>query len=340
MQAIGVRQFRPATDAHCFEIFELERPEPQPRDLLVRVRAVAVNPVDAKVRASIQTPLATPRILGWDAAGIVEAVGAAVSQFKVGDEVFYAGSLPRPGCNGEYQLVDERIVGHKPQTLSFEAAAALPLTSLTAWEALFERMAIAPTETQSENQRWLLIINGAGGVGSIATQLAKQVAGLNVIATASRPDTVAWCQQQGADAVINHRRPLADQLHQHNLPLVDYILCCHDIDPHWQNMADCIRPQGRICTLASANGPLDINALKTKSVALCWEFMFTRAMYETEDMAVQGDILNQVADLCDRALLRSTHTQTLGPLSPANLAAAHATLEAGTTMGKLVLSGL
>lgn len=340
MQAIGVRQSLPASAPNCFEPFELPRPVPQNRDLLVRVRAIAVNPVDIKVRTAIHTPLETPRILGWDAAGVVEAVGPAASRFHVGDEVFYAGSLTRPGCNAEYQIVDERIVGRQPQTLTAAQAAALPLTSITAWEALFDRMAIAPAKTDVQRQRWLLIINGAGGVGSMATQLAKQVAGLNVIATASRPDTMAWCQQQGADVVINHREPLAKQLRECDLPLADYILCCHDTDPHWQNMADCIQPQGRICTLASASGPLDINVFKNKSVSLCWEFMFTRALYETADMQMQHDLLNQVAALCDRAILRTTLTENLGPLNAATLATAHAKLETGRTIGKLVLTGM
>ncbi len=339
MKAIGVHQYRPTTDPNCFEAFEVEIPEPQHRELLVRVKAVAVNPVDTKVRSSIQDPLDIPRILGWDAAGIVEGVGSATSLFNVGDEVFYAGSITRPGSNAEYQLVDERIVGRKPSDLTFEQAAALPLTSITAWEALFERMAIPAEKTSENRDRWLLIINGAGGVGSIAIQLAKQVAGLKVIATASRPETIAWCKRQGADEVINHREPLAHQLRKLRLPLVDYIFCCHDTDPHWQNMADCIKPQGRICALASLQAPLDLNVFKNKSVAFCWEFMFTRAMYETEDMQAQHELLNRVAGLCDRNILRTTLTENLGPINATNLARAHAKLEEGRTIGKLVLSG-
>lgn len=340
MQAIGIHQYRPTNDPNCFEAFEVEIPAPQKRELLVRIKAVAVNPVDTKVRASIKAPLDVPRILGWDAAGVVEAVGSASSLFKVGDEVFYAGSITRPGCNAEYQLVDERIVGRKPKELTFEQAAALPLTTITAWEALFERMAIAPDKTPENREAWLLIINGAGGVGSIATQLAKQVAGLNVIATASRPETIAWCKRQGADEVINHREPLADQLRKLRLPLADDIFCCHDTDPHWQNMADCIKPQGRICALASVKDPLDLNVFKNKSVAFCWEFMFTRAMYETEDMQAQGALLNQVAELCDRNVVRTTLTENLGPINATNLARAHAKLEEGRTIGKIVLSGM
>lgn len=338
MKAIGILQSHPTTDPHCFETFEVEIPQPQGRELLVRVRAIAVNPVDAKVRSSIQAPLEIPRILGWDAAGTVSAVGPDVQGFQVGDEVFYAGSLTRPGCNAEFQLVDERIVGRKPQALTFEQAAALPLTSITAWEALFERMGIVPEKTAGNGDRWLLIINGAGGVGSIAIQLAKQVAGLNVIATASRPETIAWCKRQGADEVLNHREPLAEQLRKLRLPLTDSIFCCHDTDPHWQNMADCIKPLGRVCALASAQAPLDLNVFKNKSVAFCWEFMFTKAMYETE-METQGKLLNRVADLCNSNQIRTTLQENLGPLNATNLARAHAKLEAGRTIGKIVLSG-
>ncbi len=348
MQAIGVHQFRPTTDSNCFERFEVDIPSPANRELLVRVRAIGVNPVDTKVRSSLTEPQEIPRILGWDAAGVVEAVGSATALFQVGDEVYYAGSLTRPGCNAEYQLVDERLVGRKPKSLTFEQAAALPLTSLTAGEALFERLAFAPEkmlgktarETAGNRDRWLLILNGAGGVGSIAIQLAKQVAGLNVIATASRPETVAWCKRQGADEVLNHRQALAPQLRRLGLPLADAIFCCYSTDDHWQNLVDCIKPQGKICAIVGNQQPLDLNLLKNKSATFAWEFMFTKAMYETEDMVSQHVLLNQVAEWVDRNVIRTTLAENMGPLNPTNLARAHAKLEGEGTIGKVVLSGL
>ncbi len=340
MKALGVYQSRPTPDPDCFSEFEVEIPEPQGRELRVRVKAVAVNPIDYKVRSSLRALQEIPRILGWDAAGIVEAVGPSTLLFQVGDAVFYAGSVTRPGCNAELQLVDERIVGRKPESLSFEQAAALPLTSITAWEALFERLRIEPNKTPEQRNRWLLIINGAGGVGSIAIQLAKQVAGLQVIATASRPETIAWCKRLGADECINHHEPLAEQLRKLQLPWVDYIFCCGSTDQHWQNLADCIKPQGQICSIVGNKDPLNLDLLKNKSATFAWEFMFTKAMYETEDMESQHDLLNQIADLADRGTIRTTLTEHLGPLNPTNLARAHAKLEAGDTIGKLVLSGL
>lgn len=353
MKAIGVQHYRPTTDPNCFERFEVDIPEPQGRELLVRVRAVAVNPVDTKLRSSLMRPQEIPRILGWDAAGIVEAVGSATTLFQVGDEVYYAGSITRPGCNAEYQLVDERIVGHKPRSLTFEQAAALPLTSITAWEALFEQLQLEqlqlePSQLQEQNSeqlaknrdRSLLLINGAGGVGSIAIQLAKQVAGIKVIATASRPETIAWCKRQGADEVLNHRQPLAEQLRKLGLPLVDAIFCCHSTDDHWQNLADCIKPRGKICAIVGNQQPLDLNLLKNKSATFAWEFMFTKAMYETEDMMSQHLLLNRVGEWVDRNVLRTTLAENMGPLNPSNLARAHAKLEAGDTIGKIVLSGM
>lgn len=340
MKAIGVYQARPSNDPDCFSEFEVEIPPPQGRELLIRVKAIAVNPIDYKVRASLQQPQAVPRILGWDAAGIVEAVGPAASLFQAGDSVFYAGSMTRPGCNAEYQLVDERIVGHHPSNLTFEQAAALPLTSITAWESLFERLCLEPTKSPQQRARTLLIINGAGGVGSIAIQLAKQVAGVQVIATASRPETLAWCKRLGADECLNHHQPLLDQFKKLRLPLVDYILCAHSTDHYWQPMADCIKPQGHICSIVGNKNPLNLDLLKNKSASFAWEFMFTKSMYETDDMQSQHDLLNRIADLVEGAALRTTLSEHLGPLNRTNLSRAHAKLEAGNTLGKLVLSGL
>ncbi len=340
MKAIGIYRHRSTTDSECFAEVNIDKPQLRDRDLLVKVKAVSVNPVDYKVRASVTEQQAEPRILGWDAAGIVEQVGAAVSLFKPGDEVYYSGSITRPGSNSELQAVDERIVGTKPASLSFEEAAVLPLTTITAWEALFERLGIEPQQTAKNQASKVLIIAGAGGVGSIAIQLAKQVAGLEVIATASRPESIDWCLKMGADYCINHHEKFATELDKIGLTGVDYILCFSDTDGHWQNMAEVIKPQGKICSIVETKAPLDMNLIKNKSVTFAWELMFTKAMYETADMQSQHDLLNQVAELVDQTLLRSTLTENLGPLSTTNLAKGHALLESGKTIGKLALSGL
>lgn len=324
MKAVGLYKYLPIADPESLIDLEVPKPEPRGRDLLVRVRAVSVNPVDTKVRAPKDKVEAEPRILGWDAAGTVEAVGEGVSLFSPGDEVYYAGSIVRQGCDGEYHLVDERIVGRKPRNLSFEEAAAMPLTTLTAWEALFDRM-------EAETGRTLLVIAGAGGVGSIAIQIAKRVAGLRVIATASRPETEAWCRELGADDVIDHRRPLKDE--------ADYILCAASTEEHLQGMADAVKPQGKVCLIVGAKGgqPVPINPFQSKSVALCWEYMFTRAMYETPDMDAQHGILDRAAGLLEDGTLRHTLREVVGPLNAENLREAHRRLESGRTIGKLVL---
>lgn len=340
MKAIAVYQHLATDNPDCFTEVELDKAQARGKDLLVRVKAVAVNPVDTKVRASIKEKLNTPKILGWDAAGIVEEVGNDTSLFQIGDEVFYAGSIIRPGCNSEYQLVDERIVGRKPSNLSFPEAAALPLTTITAWEALFERLGIEPDRTEPNKQSTLLIINGAGGVGSIAIQLAKQVAGLQVVATASRGDTVRWCRQLGADNCINHYQEFLPALKAIDIEAVDYILCLNDTDSHWQSMAQVIRPQGKICSIVGNRQPLDLNLLKSKSVTFAWEFMFTKSQYHTPDMASQGELLNQVSQLVERGIIKTTLKENLGVLNPENMAIAHGKLESGKTIGKLVLTGI
>jgi zinc-binding alcohol dehydrogenase family protein len=338
MKAIGVYEYRSAQDPGCFAEVELDKPEPGVRDLLVKVKAISVNPVDYKVRSSIQSPLSAPRILGWDAAGVVEQVGATVSLFQPGDEVYYAGSIKRPGSNAQYQLVDERIVGRKPANLSFAAAAALPLTTITAWEALFEQLGVEPTKLSPYSQpRTVLIINGAGGVGSIAIQLAKQLTGLRVIATASRPESIAWCQRMGADVCIDHHQPLDAQRAGLGIPLVDYVLCFNNTDHYWQPMAEVIKPQGRICSIVENRQPLELGLLKNKSASFSWEFMFTKSMYETENMSSQHQILNRAAELLEQGTLQSTLTEQLDALSPQTLAEAHGQLEAGGMIGKLVL---
>jgi zinc-binding alcohol dehydrogenase family protein len=340
MKAIAVYQNLPTDDPNCFSEVEIDKPQATGKDLLVRIKAVAVNPVDTKVRASVKEKLDTPKVLGWDAAGVVEAVGEDTSLFRVGDEVFYAGSIIRPGCNSEYQLVDERIVGRKPSNLSFAEAAALPLTTIAAWEALFERLEIEPDKTAKNRASTLSIVNGAGGVGSIAIQLAKQVAGLQVIATASRGDTERWCRQLGADYCINHYDEFLPALNKIGFDSVDYILCLNNTDYHWQNMADTIKPQGKICSIVGNKSPLDLNLLKSKSVTFAWEFMFTKSQYQTSNMASQGKLLNRVSQLIERGVIKTTLKENLGVLSSRNMAIAHRKLESGKTIGKLVLTGI
>jgi zinc-binding alcohol dehydrogenase family protein len=308
---------------------------------LVRVRAVSVNPVDVKTRAPRPGTESSPRILGFDAAGIVEAAGPAATHFKPGDEVFYAGTNDRAGCDSEFHLVDERIVGPKPHTLDFESAAALPLTTITSWEALFDRLGIAK-EPSTNAERTVLIIGGAGGVGSIAIQIAKQVAGLKVIATASRPYSAQWCRHQGADAVINHRNPLKEELAAAGFPTVDYILCTNSIEQYVAGMAEIITPQGKICTIVGVkdNAPISMNSFMRKSVGFFYELMFTRPVFHTADMQAQHDILAEASRLIDAGVLHTTLTERFGPLNAANLRRAHARIESGTMVGKLALGGI
>jgi len=316
-----------------FEVVEQEMPQATGHDLLVHIEAVSVNPIDTKLR---QTLGSKPKVLGWDAAGVVEATGELVTLFQPGDRVYYAGDVKRPGSNASYQLVDERITGRCPTTLCAAEAAAMPLTTITAWESLFDRMKIAPEKDAGKR---LLIIGAAGGVGSIAIQLAKVVAGLEVIATASRPESRDWCQSLGADYVVSHRHPLPEQFKQQAIGAPDYIFCLNDTDAYWPVMAELIAPQGMICALVSSQAPQDINLLKAKSVGFVWEFMFTRSSYGTEDQVRQHEILSEVADLLDKGKLRTTLTRELNPINSTRLRQAHQLLESGTTIGKIVLAG-
>jgi len=336
MKAIGIYEAQSTDHPEVFHEVELPVPSASGRDLLIKVRAVGVNPVDTKVRKSVTDRLEEIKVLGWDAVGVVEVVGSEVSLFEVGDEVYYAGSITRSGCNSEYHLVDERIVGRKPQSLSDLEAAAMPLTTITAWEALFERLLIS-SSGESEGQS-IVIIGGAGGVGSIAIQLAKQLAKLKVIATASRKDTVDWCKQMGADECINHHEDLVAQLKSLGHETVDYVLCLNSTDSHWDAIAQMIKPQGKICTIVENSHPLDQSVLKNKSTTHVWELMFTKAMYETDDMQSQHDLLNQAADLFDQGILKTTFTQEIGVLSVENLTKAHAQLESGSTIGKVAMT--
>ena len=337
MKAIASPGPLPADHPEAFQDIELPKPHPRERDLLVRVSAFSVNPVDTKIRLVKRAPEQdqSPRVLGWDAAGIVEEVGTGVRLFRKSDEVYYAGSLLRPGCNSEFQLVDERIAAAKPGSWNMAQAAALPLTAITAYEALFDRMAI--TRDRPLKGLTLLIIGGAGGVGSIAIQLAK-LAGLQVVATASRPESEAWCRAMGADFIIDHMAPLLPQLQERGCSTVDYILNASSTDRHWGAMAEVIKPQGRICALVNAEHPLDLNVLKQKSVTFSWEFMFTRAMYETEDMIRQHELLKEVAGWIAQGHIQPTLTETLSPITAANLRQAHTRLEQGHMIGKLVLA--
>jgi zinc-binding alcohol dehydrogenase family protein len=336
MKAVGYFTSLPITSEQSLVDLELPAPSPKPRDLLVRVQAVSVNPVDAKVRLRAAPPAGEPKVLGFDASGIVEAVGADVTLFKPGDAVFYAGALDRPGTNCELHLVDERIVGRKPESLSFSQAAALPLTSITAWELLFDRLGIPyGVKTQKGD---LLIINGSGGVGSIMIQLARRLTGLTVTATASRPETIAWVKEMGAHYVIDHRKPLHEGLKAIGIPEVQYVASLTGTDGHLPAILNALAPQGRLA-LTDDPETLDIKPFKQKSVSVHWEFMFTRSLYGTPDIAAQHRLLNEVADLVDSGMLRTTLRQECGKIDAANLRRAHALIEGGKSIGKIVLAG-
>lgn len=336
MRAVALTRYLPIDDPQALLDVELDKPVPRGRDVLVRVEAVSVNPVDAKVRAPKAQVEATPKVLGYDAAGVIEAVGDAVTLFKPGDEVFYAGDVTRSGTNAQFHLVDERIVGAKPRALDFAHAAAVPLTALTAWELLFDRFGF--DADGASRGRSLLIVAGAGGLGSIAIQLAKR-AQLAVIATASRPESIDWCRRMGADHVIDHRQPLRPQLEALGLQFVDAIGSFSSPEPYWSQYGDVIAPQGKIGILTTLQSPLDMNLVKNKSASVHWEFMFTRAMFGTPDMIRQHEILGRVGALFDRGELKSTLTQTLKPINAATLREAHRLIESGSTIGKIAIAG-
>ena len=336
MKAVGLYKHLPSADPESLVDLDLPKPEPGPHDLLVQVRAISVNPVDYKVRARDVAGEQLPRVLGWDAAGVVQAAGADARLFKPGDEVYYAGSIHRPGANAEFHVVDERIVGHKPRKLDFAAAAALPLTTLTAWESLFDRLGVARSGDRGKS---VLMIGAAGGVGSIAIQLAKRLAQLHVIATASRPESSRWVRELGADAVIDHSRDLTAQLRELGSPEVDYVLCMTDAAPYFPQFPALLRAQGKICLIASMAQKVDMTPLIQKSVTVVWEFMFTRSLFGSPDMQRQHDILEEAARLIDEGTLRTTLAESLGAINAANLRRAHQLLEQGRTIGKLVLAG-
>lgn len=337
MRAVAYQQSLPIEAESSLIDLELPSPEPGARDLLVEIRAVSVNPVDTKVRMRAQPEPGGAKILGYDAAGIVKAGGPQVSLFKPGDEVFYAGSIVRPGTNAQYHAVDERLVGSKPASLSFEEAAALPLTTLTAWETLFDRLDIRRPVVGATNA--ILIVGGAGGVGSMAIQLARRLTDATVIATASRPETAQWCRELGAHHVIDHSQPIAAQVEALGIGAPAFAFSITHTDDHFPEIAKVLAPQGRFALIDDPKAPLDITLLKGKSVSIHWESMFTRSTFQTADMERQHEILNEVARLVDAGTIRTTLADVFGPINAANLKRAHAFIESGSARGKIVLSG-
>lgn len=333
MRAVGYKQAGPITATEALVEFEVETPELKPRDLLVEVQGISVNPVDVKVRAG-QSPNSGTKIIGYDAAGIVRQIGSDVTNFKVGDEVFYAGDITRPGTNSELHAVDERIVGKKPKTLDFAEAAGLPLTAITAWEILFDSLGIKEREGRDES---LLIIGGAGGVGSILIQLAKKLTGLTVIATASRLETVEWVQKMGADHVISHRESLVDQMKELGIE-PRYVASLNGTDGHFAAIIELIKPRGHVALIDDPKS-LDIMPGKAKSLSFSWEFMFARSMHQMDDIEKQHELLNRVSALIDDGTLISTVTNNLGKMSAETLKVAHEQQESGRVIGKNVLAG-
>lgn len=335
MKAVAYQKAGPITSPEALVDIELDTPVAEGRDLLVRVQAISINPVDTKIRSNVSPENNQWKTLGWDAVGIVEAIGDQVSQFKVGDAVWYAGALNRQGSNSELQLVDERIVGHKPKTLEPREAAALPLTAITAWEMLFDRLQVP--KVASENTS-IFVIGGAGGVGSITIQLIKQLTNLTIITTASRSETKEWVKQLGADYVLDHSQPLAAQIKQLGLNAPLYVFSTTQTDRHLSDIVELIAPQGHF-GLIDDPAQLDIKPFKSKSVSVHWEFMFTRSMFQTEDMIKQSELLNHVAKLVDEGKITTTVSQVLSPINAQNLKLVHQQIESGTTKGKIVLHG-
>ena len=336
MKAVGYYRSLPIAEPDSLLDLEVETPSPAGRDLLVKVEAVSVNPVDTKVRMRAAGEGGKPKILGYDAAGTVAAAGPDCRLFKPGDPVWYAGSILRPGTNAELHLVDERIVGAKPKSLSFAQAAALPLTAITAWEMLFDRFRIRIGKPPAAGS--LLIVGGAGGVGSIAIQLARRLTGLTVVATASRPETRQWCLDHGAHHVIDHREAFRPQLAALDLPEMDYVFGVTESGRHLPAIVEAIAPQGKFGLIDDPKA-LDVLPFKRKCASIHWEAMFARSMFHTHDMILQHVLLTEVASLVDEGLIRTTVGEVLGRIDAATLKTAHARIESGRTVGKLVLAG-
>ncbi|MBP1482788.1 zinc-binding alcohol dehydrogenase family protein [Acinetobacter nosocomialis] len=334
MKAVAYQKAGPITSPESLVDIELDTPAAKGHDLLVRVQAISVNPVDTKIRKNISAESGW-KVLGWDAVGVVEATGDKVTQFRVGDVVWYAGALNRQGSNSELQLVDERIVGHKPKILEATEAAALPLTAITAWEMLFDRLQVPKTAPANTT---ILVIGGAGGVGSITIQLLKQLTNLTIITTASRAETQNWVKQLGADYVLDHRQPLAPQIKQLGLNAPLYVFSTTQTDQHLADIVELIAPQGHFGLIDDPE-QLDIKPFKSKSVSVHWEFMFTRSMFQTADMQKQSELLNEVSKLVDEGKIKTTVTEVLSPINAENLKRVHQQIESGTTKGKIVLQG-
>lgn len=334
MKGVAYQKAGPITSPEALVDIELDTPVAEGHDLLVRVQAISVNPVDTKIRKNVSAESGW-KVLGWDAVGVVESIGDKVTQFKVGDIVWYAGALNRQGSNSELQLVDERIVGHKPKTLEATEAAALPLTAITAWEMLFDRLQVPKTAPVSTT---ILVIGGAGGVGSITIQLLKQLTNLTIIATASRPETKEWVKQLGADYVLDHREPLAPQIKQLGLNAPSYVFSTTQTDQHLSDIVELIAPQGHFGLIDDPE-QLDIKPFKSKSVSVHWEFMFTRSMFQTADMQKQSELLNEVSKLVEEGKIKTTVTEVLSPINAENLKQIHQQIESGKTKGKIVLHG-
>ncbi|WP_439887472.1 zinc-binding alcohol dehydrogenase family protein [Pseudomonas sp. MBLB4123] len=337
MKAIAYYQSLPAEQTESLQDVQLPEPKPGPHDLLVEVRAISVNPVDTKIRSHVAPQDGEAKVLGWDASGVVRAVGREVTLFQPGDRVFYAGAIDRAGANSELHLVDERIVGHMPKSLGFAEAAALPLTAITAWELLFERLQIV--EGKADLGQSLLIVGAAGGVGSILTQLARRLTGLTVIGTASRPETQAWVRELGAHHVIDHSKPLGEELARIGVPQVSHVASLTQTDQHYAQLVEVLAPQGRLALIDDPAQPLDVMALKRKSLSLHWELMFTRSLFQTLDMIEQHRLLERVAELIDAGVLKTTLGEHFGRIDAANLRRAHVLLESGKARGKIVLEG-
>jgi zinc-binding alcohol dehydrogenase family protein len=337
MKAVAYRKSLPIDHDDALIDVDLPTPQATGRDLLVEVRAISVNPVDVKIRRNVAPAEGDTKVIGWDAAGVVKAVGPDVTLFKPGDEVWYAGALTRAGTNSELHLVDERIVGHKPGNLDFAQAAALPLTAITAWELLFERLEVSRDAGATQGKS-LLVIGAAGGVGSILVQLARQLTGLTIIGTASRPETVDWIKELGAHHVIDHSKPLNDEIARLGLPPITYVAALNQTDHHWAAIAELVAPQGKVALIDDPDA-IDVRLLKRKSVSLHWEFMFTRSMFETTDMQKQHQLLNDVATLVETGVLKTTLAERFGKINAVNLKRAHALIESNRAKGKIVLEG-
>lgn len=335
MKAVGFTHYLPVEDTNAFLDLEIDKPAPKGHDILVAVKAVAINPVDTKVRAPKDKVEDQARIIGYDASGVVEAIGSKVTLFKPGDVVYYAGDITRSGTNAEFHLVDERIVGRRPASLSHAEAAALPLTTITAYEAFFDRLGI--DRDGADGGQSILIIGAGGGVGSIGIQLAKQ-AGLKVIATASRPETSAWVQELGADHVVNHREDMVAQIRALGIQHVDHIAIFNDMR-HWETAVELIRPQGGIVSIDDTDLPMPMGGMKMKAASLHWEFMFARSMHQTHDMVEQHKLLTYVAGQIDAGKIKTTVSKRISPINATNMREAHRLVETGQAKGKIVLEG-